>query len=743
MSNELAGTDEQLFTLCAALGVDRGYYNIWGDHRELTRATAVTLLSAFGVDLDEAGSIERALSETEKNRWLRQLPTFAMVQENEKTIAIDVVIDAQYLEHDIDYEIVSDSGAYIRGSISPVDRQELERRTIDSTEKLRQSINLSLTEPLALGYYSLTVSMGGADSEQCVVAIVPNRGVAVPQGQKGPRHWGLSVQLYSLRSDRNWGIGDFTDLADLIDIAADFGAAVVGVNPLHALNLHAPPTPNPYSPTSRHFLNASYLDVESIADYLESGFSLSKDQQARIVSLRTCELIDHAAVIELKFDVLRELFENFRVHHLAVNSPRAREFAAFKQERGERLSLFAIFEASACLQAGGTPGEAPPKPMTFAATDSVAVDAFMVEHGDLVNFFAYLQWQADIQLRRVVERTRRRGMAIGLYVDLAVGCTFGSADIWSQAEMFATGVEIGAPADDFSPDGQSWGTAPLRPDALAKEAYATFVQLLRDNMQYAGAIRIDHVLGLMRQFWVPSDRPPTEGAYVRYPLQELLALTALESKRHRCIVVGEDLGNVPDEIRHALWQWGVLSTRIFYFEKYWEGDHAFKIPEHYPDQALTTVGSHDLPTLRGFWEQRDLDTFASLNRFPSTEFAEDRYQQRRYDRDRILARMHESQVDSTGIDPDKPLTAAATSQLAIWLYSWLAQSPSQILLVQPEDVFGVLEQTNIPGTITEHPNWRHKLPINLADWRDHEPLSELADALRAERPQNANGANPR
>src|SRR5262245_48245335 len=375
------------------------------------------------------------------------------------------------------------------------------------------------------------------------------------------RLWGFMVQLYGLRSERNWGIGDFTDLKNLIEIAAGLGAAVVGVNPLHATQ------GSPYSPSSRHALNVLYIDVEAVPGYKPSGRKLQ--------ALRDAELVDYEAVRAAKLQVLEELFKKNKAKVVLPT---------------KGLRDFAVFEALREKFGGGWQSW----PAAFQDPNSQEVKQFSKKHAKRVAFHAWLQWTARQQLDAAQRRAHELGMPIGLYVDLALGADRGGAEVWSDQDAYAVGASCGAPPDEFNPRGQDWGLPPYSPRALRAKAYRPFIDLLRANMPVGGALRVDHVMALSRLCWLPRGEKAGRGGYVHYPFRELLAVLAAESRRARCLVIGEDLGTVTREVRSALNQAGVLSYRPLLFQQ-----------ENFPRDALVCVTTHDLPTWRGFWDAHD------------------------------------------------------------------------------------------------------------------------------------------
>jgi (1->4)-alpha-D-glucan 1-alpha-D-glucosylmutase len=479
----------------------------------------------------------------------------------------------------------------------------------------------------------------------------------------GERVWGPSVQLYSLRSSRNWGIGDFGDLAVLLEWAAARGAALVGLNPLHALFAHEPAHCSPYSPSTRLFWNALYLAVDQVPEFAECAAARARADSAefrsRLARLRAAPLVDYAGVASAKSEILLLVYAHFRERHLAHDTARARAFARFRRERGADLDWHTAWEA--LVDGAGDPA-----------------------------YYAYLQWLADAQLGAAQARAKAHGMAIGLYLDLAVSVDRGGSEVAGHASLFARGASIGAPPDAFNPDGQDWGLPPPRPDRMRASGYARLRAALAANMRHAGAIRVDHVMQLQRLFWIPPGFPAREGAYVHYPLDELVAVLAEESRRHHCMVVGEDLGTVAPEVRAAMRGAGMLGMQLLRFER--DAAGAFRPPQAYAPTALAALGTHDMPTLAGW--------------LGDAAQAADR---------RALA-------DALGAPPD-----------AENVHAFLAATPCPILLLQPEDALGVAEPWNVPGTTAEHPNWRRKLPLAVEDFGASERLERVVRAIRSRR----------
>lgn len=511
----------------------------------------------------------------------------------------------------------------------------------------------------------------------------------------GGRVWGIAVQLYSVRSHRNWGIGDFTDLARLLEFTAAAGGDFVGVNPLHALFPDNPHHISPYSPSQRAFLNPLYIDVEAVPGFAELQCRLaSADFSARLASLRAASCVDYAGVAALKDETLKQLFRH------QPNESR-QSFAAWRAEQGDALEQLARFEAG--------------------------------NQAENIDYRAWLQWLADQQLAAAAACGRRAGLTIGIYQDLAIGANPCGAESRRWTSVFANGAYTGAPPDEINAIGQDWGLPPLAPERLQEADYAPFIEVLRANMKHAGALRIDHVMGLQRLFWVPAGMKATDGAYVQYPFEEMLGIVIEESRRNQCLVIGEDLGTVPEGFRERMAAAGVLSYHPMIFERYPDGN--FRLPADMAPHALVAVSTHDLPTLRGYWQGIDLDIRARLQLFPHAELHQRLVTERGWDRGRLLWALEQENLLPQGLGKDPSVMPDISTEAVAAVHALLARSPAQLLAIQAEDLLGVLDQANLPGTLEDkHPNWQQRLPVDLEDWPTHERAQAVLAAVRHERP---------
>jgi (1->4)-alpha-D-glucan 1-alpha-D-glucosylmutase len=726
--------------LCALAGIAPEYSDVWGKIHRASGATRVALLQAMGIVANAAG-VESALKERETRPWRRGLPPVSVQREDGVPYRWEICCEARRRGRPHRFSLALESGDVRSGEFRPADLPPLTERAIDGTRFLK--VAFEWRERLPLGYHRFTLQPpDGAGPAVLTLIIVPRRCYTLPALEGGARVWGPALQLYALRSGRNWGIGDFTDLRRAVEFAGRAGAGIVGVNPLHALFPHNPDHISPYSPSSRVYLNALYVDVEAVPEFAECESAraavAAPEFRSRLSSLRAAEHVDFRGVAEAKLGTLRAIFEHFRSRHLLPRTARGKAFLEYQRSGGEPLQRFALFQA---LQEDFHARDEsvwgwPVWPEPYRDPASPQVRAFLEANRERVDFYAWLQWLAEEQLGGCGQRARELGLDVGLYQDLAVSVDRAGAETWAWQAVYAEMASIGAPPDDFNLNGQNWGLPPPIPETIAELAYAPLVATLRANMRHARALRIDHVMGLMRLFWIPPGGKPADGAYVHYPFQDLIGVLALESVRNRCLVIGEDLGTVPDAVRGALAPLGVLSYRLLLFEK--ERDGGFKAPGAYPAQALAAVSTHDLPTLRSLWIGHDLELRAKLGLYPSEALRRRQVMERAQDRARLLVALEREDLLPAGVTVHPASVPEMTAELARALHVYLARSPAQVMMFQMEDALGQLEQVNLPATTAEYPNWSRKLPLNVEEWSADARVTALAEALRRER-----GAGPR
>ncbi|HZP89256.1 MAG TPA: malto-oligosyltrehalose synthase [Burkholderiales bacterium] len=726
--------------LAAALGVEPGYEDIWHTWHPTPPEAMRAVLACMEQDVGDARAIAASLAGAQRTRWQEILPPAIVRRAGAPDQVTLLRLPCARSDAKFALRLSLETGEAQEHEIDLARLPGVEQIEIDGERFIAWSLPLP---PAAPGYHRLSIH---ADS-QCLCDVLyvcaPDRCYTPDAIAADSRVWGAAVQLYAVRSERNWGMGDLTDLRVLMEQWGARGADVIALNPLHTLFLDHPEHASPYSPSSRLFLNPLYLDVERIEDFAQSEEARelvgSVQFQATLQALRTTELVDYRGVADAKLRVLALLYSSFQLRHLARNSARARAFRAFQKREGPALRQQALFEALQAHLQREDPSVWgwPAWPARYRDPRGEAVLTFERQHLDRVEFFEYLQWQADRQLQAAGARALELGLGIGVYGDLAVSIDRGGGEAWSNQSLYALQASIGAPPDEFNMSGQNWGLPPINPHRLRAAAYAPFIAMLRRNMHHLGALRIDHVMGLMRLYWIPQGASAAQGAYVRYPMDDLLGILALESQRNRCMVIGEDLGTVPDEVREALQTRGVLSYRLLFFERDDKG--FYKAPDEYPAQALVAASTHDLPTLAGFWEGRDVTIRHELGLFPSEEARQEQVVLRAQARAKLLLMLEREQLLPSGATADPQSVPAMTPELSRALHVFLARTPSKVMLVQSEDVFGVVDQINMPATTDKHPNWQRKLPLSLERWPQDDRFVDLCAALR----QVRGGSHPR
>ncbi|MGG5810023.1 4-alpha-glucanotransferase [Falsiroseomonas sp. CW058] len=714
-------TTPALDALALRMGIEPEYHDVRG---ELIRATAETkrlLLAAMGVPAPDEAAAVAALEAILREEWREPLAPVAVLRRDGGPPRVALRLPAG--TQDVAWTIALEDGTALRGEAAFCRLEPVAAAEIDGTRVEHRL--LALPDDLPFGYHRLSVGPGGA-----AMSLVVSPGRAwLPEG--GARPWGIALQLYLLRSARNWGIGDFGDLRGVVEVAAARGAAVVGLNPLHALFPDNPEAASPYSPASRLLLNVLNIDVTAVPELPECGAALdllgSAEFRRRLDAARAAPLVDYTAVTALKMGALRLLFDAFRQ---GAEPARRAAFDTFRQERGEMFGRSCLFLALRARFAAQDPALAwwGNWPEGFRDPASAELRRFAEEHAEEVEFQAWLQWVADGQLGAAAADAAARGMAVGLYRDLAVGADSGGAETWTNQKAVLSGVQVGAPRDIFNPAGQDWGLPPFHPRALRAEGYRSFIELVRANMRHAGGLRIDHVMGLMHLFCIPAGRRPAEGAYIAYPFDDLIGILTLESQRNRCLVVGEDLGTVPAGFRERMAAANILSYRILSFEQ--DGEGRFHPPRAYPPVALAVAGSHDLPTLRGWWEGHDIVLKRRYGLLTEEEEAWQR-QARAAERERLLEALREAGVPGGG----EPGMAA----LSRAVHGFLGRSASLLAVAQLDDMLDEPEQVNVPATDREHPNWRRKLSVALEDIAGHPGFEAAAAALRDARGEAGHG----
>lgn len=588
---------------------------------------------------------------------------------------------------------------------------------------------LTLPAKLSEGYHSLVVTRQ-KQSWTSRIIVAPPRCYEPDALLQGKKLWGACVQLYTLRSAGNWGIGDFGDLKQMLGNVAKRGGAFIGLNPIHSLYPANPESASPYSPSSRRWLNVIYIDVNAVDDFQHSKAAQAwwkkATVQKQLQSARDAEWVDYSAVTALKIAALRLAWQQFSLRK--ASDEQVVTFGRFVAEGGEGLFYQAAYDALHASQVNEDPMRWgwPAWPEDYRDAHSPAVKQFCEQHHDEVNFWLWLQYLAWCQFKACWDTSQHEGMPIGLYRDLAVGVAEGGSETWCDRELYCLKASVGAPPDILGPLGQNWGLPPMDPHVMAARGYQPFIELLRANMTHCGALRIDHVMSMLRLWWIPYGETADKGAYVQYPVDDLLSILALESQRHRCMVIGEDLGTVPVEIVGKLRDSGVYSYKVLYFED--DGEKQFKAPATWPSQSMAVATTHDLPTLRGYWNSGDLTLGKTLGLYPDEKVLAGLYKDRERAKQGLLNALHQYGCLPKRVG-HKAARMTMTDTLNRGMQRYIADSHSALLGLQPEDWLDMAEPVNIPGTSDQYKNWRRKLTVSLeamfADERVNKLLKDL------------------
>lgn len=733
-----------LEALCAQYGIAAGDRDGGGGKRRVPDTTLRALLAGMGVPAGNAASERRSLRAALDGEWLRVLPPVRVAWEGTETLELPLTLPEGAGEQPLRWVLAAENGDLLEGGLDLGSLPVAGSRQVRGRPWALRRIRLPM--PREPGYHRVDLYRGSeAGPLASLTLILAPRRCYQPEGVSGGRRaWGLATPLAAVRSSRNWGIGDFTDLTRLVELTADAGGGAVSLNPLHALFPRQPERCNPDAPSSRLFLNPLHIDVEAIPELAECQAARSEigDEafQAVLRAARSAALIDHAAVAAAKLRVLERLYRHFREHHLAPGDPRAEAFRVFRDGQGDRLRRFALFEALAEHLSGGAGAPLPftawPEP--YRRCDSPEAAAFAADRQERLDFHAWLQWQAHRQLRAVGERSLELHLALGICAGLAIGPAPDGADVWADPACYVRGAQVGRPPDGFSPGGRSLGVLAWHPIVLRERAYGPFIDALRADMREAGALRIDQVMGLMRPFLIPDGADPAAGTHLSFPHEELLGVLALESRRNQCLVIGGDPDAAPGAVREALARLGVLSLRVLYSERDDQG--GFLPPQGLEPRAALTASTPDLPTLAGFWQGADLEQRRALGLFADVHQYEAQLLRRSNDRAHLLLALDRQGLlpGHQGVDP--VAVPVLTPEHIRGVYLYLARAPSRLLLIQAADLLGQVDQVNLPGSGDAYPNWRQHQPLELESWAEQPGVQSLLAAVRDERGSSARPA---
>ncbi|WP_413704663.1 4-alpha-glucanotransferase [Pseudomonas sp. Pseusp16] len=674
-------SDAQLEILASRAGLAVDWIDANGRPQKVAPSVLRNVLTGLGHPAGSAQEIDASLLELQAVQQTHRLPPLMTADEGG---GLDL---ARYFEPQTPCEIHLEDGSRLN---------------------LKLDANSVLPGLVPVGYQQVSI-----DGQTFTLAVAPARCYSVADAVDNPipRAWGLSVQLYGLRRPGDGGFGDTQALEDLARVAGERGAEALAISPLHAMFSSDTQRYSPYSPSSRLFLNSLYCAPGTILG--ERALRTAIDATGLAIELKALEerpLIDWPAAAEAKYRLLQALYEGF----VQGEHPLHEDFSSFRHAAGEALENHCRFEAiQEARAARGEHLDWRQWPEPWRNPRSTEVAAFAEENAGRIGFFAFCQWLIARCLERAQAAARASGMSIGLIADLAVGADGGGSQAWSRQDELLAALTVGAPPDILNRSGQGWGISAFSPEGLVRNGFRAFIEMLRANFAHCGGLRIDHVMGLQRLWVIPNGSPPADGAYLYYPVDDLLRLLTLESHRHQAIVLGEDLGTVPDGLREKLIARSMLGMRVLLFEQ--DNTH-FKPILDWPDNALATTSTHDLPTLNGWWHGRDIDWNARLGMVDAS--GEIEWRQHR-EREREGLRRALSQ------DPQNFREEShETDQVLDASVRFLGHTRAPLVLLPLEDALGVEQQANLPGTIDTHPNWSRRLPGYS------EALLDGADAAR-------------
>ncbi len=714
-------SEELINELADLYGIIPEYWDVFGIKHTASLDIKKAILKAMNLDIDSEDAIKKEIFKKRNYPWTEFIEPVNVVSFNEQPFKISIYLPIEEKEQD---------KAIIFWSIYDEESKEIEEFFVPFNELIisghrfingRRYIEIKIIDKCRrdIGYYSVDVKFIVNDfqiSSKTRVIIAPDQ-CYIPPELENKRKWGLSINLYSIRSNRNFGVGDLGDLKEIVKWIAELGGSFVGINPLHAIPNKRPFGISPYSPITRLYKNFIYLDIENIEDVKRLisddlwRLSNAKEIEDQINELRNMDFIDYENVASLKENILRQTFALFYEKlcrkfstrfdiqkHLDLNScsttdERVKDFIKYISEEGN-LESFASFLSK--------------------SSDEKEI-----------LFYKYVQWLIDEQLKEISKMANNLGMPIGIYHDLAIGSIGEGSDVFNFREIFADGIDLGAPPDDFNPKGQNWGLPPLIPNKLKDSGYEFFIQLIRKNMKHFGALRIDHALGLFRQFWIPRGYEPKDGAYVKQSTEDLLRIIALESVRNQTVVIAEDLGTVGENVRESLFRFRMLSYRLLYFERNYP-DPSFTPPERYPEMALCAVTTHDLPTIYGWWSGRDIELKKRLGIFLNDDVYQRHIDERKRDKGLLI-----NALKALGIVSDNSLffLDEMNPDLCLAIYEYIASTPCKLLSISLDDCIGTLDQQNMPGVTDSYPSWLQKTPISLKQIIENKWFKSLSDML--------------
>jgi len=719
---DIPATPDRTPSAIEALATKAGFEVEWQDaHKQIQRVpenTLKVLLERLGLPCGNATQLKQSTATLDAELSGRKLPPL-MTAEIDRGISLPMAA----VKTGARYRIELESGAVIDGRFT--------------SPKGEIALLSPISEP---GYHTLVIN-----EQRTTLAVAPARCYTIddawraldPATETTPPMWGIAAQVYGLRRMGDGGVGDFSALATLAAESAQRGGHAIAISPMHAMFSAEPHKFSPYSPSSRLFLNIAHIDPAAVmGPEAAQAANETAGVADEFAKLETLQLIDWPRVVTAKLAVLRALFAQFNAQD---NDMLHMDFARFVKRGGRALEDHARFEALQAAQLKEA-SEGYWRNWADELRDprSTAVAEFAAAHKHEVDFFLFAQWLAAKGLSHAQHVARDSGMAIGLIADLAVGCDSAGSHAWSYRDEMLQGVSVGAPPDLFNQAGQSWGLTTFSPRAMRTQGFSAFIDMLRAAFSLAGGIRIDHILGLRRLWLVPDGESAKNGAYLRYPLDDLLRLIALESWRHKAIVIGEDLGTVPPGFRERLQEHGLLGIRVLWFERAEKGP-GFKAPADWDHDVAATTTTHDLPTVTGWWIGEDIVWRSKIGQTAARADGQDPVElaqvERGEDRKLLWSAFQEAGVAAPDVSVPadiSPQTAPVDEALA-----FVASTPAPLAIYPLEDLLALAEMPNLPGSIDEHPNWRRRLAAPVSELFDNDSFVDRLLAIDQARQKSA------
>ncbi len=714
----------QLEQLLDLHGVSSHYWNYKGEYVGVPFENRVGLLDAIyagqSVDFKNKAVITHLLNSQSLAFNSKILPPLSIIRDD--ALYVNLNINISSLHTNVHLKIIDDTGDLVFSShINPSALEEVGKCSV--LEHFFSQRRFPIQD-LPVGYYTIVIN----SLLESRLAICPSTCFTPDWLVSEQKQTGIIIQLYSLKSRSNMGIGDFGDLTFLVNKLADNGVNSIGLNPLHALLPNLEESYSPYSPSDRRFINFLYLSVKDCAEYDDANLSFTpserENQEQTLISLRSSDFIDYAKVKEVKFKYIEKMY--FALLSSSTQLKRYRLFESFVDQADKYLLQYCLLDAlshygdyaKACNQ------------FTKALSDSELYKLLQEKNSELINIYLYAQWLVVEQFNDVQNLAVERGMTIGLVNDLAVGADKMGSEVLTNNTLFCIDAAVGAPPDEIAPIGQNWGLPPIDPLELEKTGFQHFIQLLRANMSNCGALRIDHVMGLTRLWWCPPGATADYGAYIHYPFDQILSLLKLESHLNQCAIIGEDLGIVPENFRESLRAANVLSNKVLYFER--EGYATFKHPANYERFALAMINNHDVPTLASWWNGDDITLRDELDAIEVGKTADELRRVRADEKANLVSHLIYGDYYPSEWH-DNSLDAKADQNLVFAIIKWAAQSQSILFALQLEDLLLMTKPVNVPGTFREYPNWKRKLTHNLDDIFDRPEVNHLLTTISTKR----------